>query len=139
MSQNGISPILNRASELAQNVGYILGGYYQEWALRLINWTTFPYILIGFVVVFVPLKLFLRRRAKQYLNPLSYGLEQVGMGLSNVVIGGLGVAWVNLVIGLSPFFLTVPLTIVPVALYFLLILDVFWLKRLFRKAAWINN
>jgi len=138
MTQGGIPPLLSRASHYFQtiftNASYVLGGLYQDWVLRIVNWSTVAYIIIGLVVVLVPLKLILRARAKQNLRPLNYGIEQVGGGLANIVIGGLGVAWFNLVIGLSPFFVEVPLTFGFVALYFLLILDVFWLKRTFRKA-----
>src|SRR2546426_1760971 len=138
MSQGAIPPLLSRAVHYFQmiftNASYVLGGFYQDLVLRIVNWSTVAYIIIGLVVVLVPLKLILRARAEQYLRPLNHGIEQVGGGLANIVIGGLGVAWFNLVIGLSPFFVAAPLTFGFVALYFLLILDVFCLKRTFRKA-----
>ena len=117
------------------NGGYILGGFYQGWILSVVNWSTVPYTLLALAVVFVPLKLILRWKARQYLDPFRNGVKSVGDGLCNVVIGGLGTAWFNLAVGLSPFFLKVPVTIGLVALYFLLIVDVFWLKRTFRKAS----
>jgi hypothetical protein len=88
--------------------------------------------------VYIPLKLFLRARARQYIPFLSNGVKQIGDGGFNIVIGGLGTAWVNLFVGLSPFFLIPPLTLVFVGVYLLLIVDVFFLKRTFRKTAGLS-
>jgi hypothetical protein len=143
MSQEDFSPHLLKIGHIINSaftkVTYVIGGLYQDWILRAINWATVPYILLGLAAVMVPLKLVLRARAKQYLPPLNYGISQVGNGLSNIVIGALGVAWFNLALGLSPFFLVAPLTMAFVALYFVLIIDVFWLKGTFRKATSLLN
>ncbi|HEV2119943.1 MAG TPA: hypothetical protein VGS11_07570 [Candidatus Bathyarchaeia archaeon] len=120
---------------LSTNAGYVLGGFYQYWVLSMVNWSTIWYILFAFVLVFVPLKLILRAKTKQYLPFVRSGLKHIGEGGCNIVLGGLGMAWVNLIVGLSPYFVTAPLTLVFVGLYFLLIMDVFWLKRTFRWSA----
>jgi hypothetical protein len=142
MSQTKISPHLVQVGQYAEKASQygslVLGGFYQDWALQIINWSTIGYILLGLVLVLVPLKLYLKYRAKQYLQPFSHGLEVVTDGLGNVAIGGLGVAWVKLAVGLYPFFLTAPITIGVVALYFGLVVDVILLKKTVRKAIWIN-
>ena len=138
MFQLQVSPLLSRTAHSLQsliNFGtLVLGGFFQDWAVRIINWSTFPYIIVGLVVVLVPLKLYLKARAKQYLAPFRSGLGQVTDGLGNIVIGGLGVAWFNMAVGLSPFFLVAPITIGLVALYFGLIIDVFAMKKVVRRA-----
>ena len=85
-------------------------------------------------MVLVPMKLYLRRRARRYLPVFQTALTQVTDGTGNIVIGGLGVAWFNMAVGLSPFFIVAPITIGVVVLYFGLIVDVFFLKRVLRKA-----
>ena len=110
MSQNKISPHFVQVGQYAEKASQygslVVGGFYQDWALQIINWSTIGYILLGLVLTLVPLKLYLKYRAKQYVEPFSHGLEIVTDGLGNVAIGGLGVAWVKLAVGLYPFFLT---------------------------------
>ncbi len=138
MSQSQISTMLIRAGHSLQGTynfaTLVLGGFSQDWALRLVNWSNVPYWIIGLVVVLVPLKLYLKRRARHYLPMFQTALTQVTDGTGNIVIGGLGVAWFNLAVGLSPFFIVAPITIGVVILYFGLIVDVFFLKRVLRKA-----
>ena len=85
--------------------------------------------------VMVPLNLIMRKRAKHLLPWYRAGVRRILDGICNVVIGGLGVGWWALIVGLSPFFFTAPLVIIPIALYGLAIADIFWLKRTFRKAS----
>src|SRR2546427_5120546 len=114
MSQGAVPPLLSRAVHYVQviftNASYVLGGFYQDLVLRIVNWSTVAYIIIGLVVVLVPLKLILRARAKQYLRPLNHGIEQVGGGLANIVIGGVGGGVVHLGTRLWPLFVEAPST-----------------------------
>src|SRR2546427_3839600 len=108
MSQSQISQMLIRAGHSLQGVysfaTLVLGGFSQDWALRLVNWSNVPYWIIGLAVVLVPLKLYLKRRARHYLPVFQTAMIQVTDGTGNIVIGGLGVGWVHIAGGLGPLF-----------------------------------
>jgi hypothetical protein len=142
MSSQNISPIIQRISQaVSQGVNYasmVFGAFYSDWAVQLVNWHTFPYVLAIVIGVMVPTNLILRKRAKHLLPRYRTGVGRFLEGMCNVVIGGLGVGWWALIVGLSPFFFTAPMVIIPIALYGLAIADIFWLRSTFRKASEIS-
>jgi hypothetical protein len=139
MSSQNVSPILQKifqaVSQGGDKAALVFGAYYSDWAVQLVNWHTLPYVLAVVIGVMVPTNIILRKKAKHLLPWYRSVVSRVLDGMCNVVIGGLGAGWWVLIVGLSPFFFTAPLVIVPIALYGLMILDIFWLKRTFRKAS----
>lgn len=75
--------------------------------------------------------------AKSHFN----GFTMVALGVGNrgweVVIGGLSKAWYDLSLGLLPFWRD-PWVFLPIGLYFVLIMDIVWLRRIFGRAARIG-
>jgi hypothetical protein len=110
-----------------------LGFAFEKDVLAFAGLLTLPWI-IGIIASFAGAALYFHFIAKDKLRSFKLVTHLVSSRCWNVVIGGLSKAFFDLAAGLLPFWQN-PWIFAVLGLYSFLILDVFWMKQWFGRAA----